>query len=237
MRGYGNTVENKVMHSRAICLLLSLMVSLGMGSAVGREWPKPEITASEEDFALRDATVVGDIALFRSLIDGGADPFAWLDDSQTGWTYCVSTAPGREAFLGYLIARGFDVNYRQRDISASLSLPLTCAIGFSNVKALELLIDAGADPTLPSSEKFPDSVPMSVLSEAVINSEFELAVWLFDKANYSDVQLLSDVRMLERFPYDESAPGNVHRLRLAELLRQRGFEVNPWTKDRAADPE
>ena len=76
---------------------------------------------------------------------------------------------------------------------------------------------------------------MSVMSQAIIVGNYDLAVWLFDKGDYSDDQLKSDISMLERFPVDESAPGNVYRLMLADMLREKGYEVTPWTRGQATD--
>lgn len=212
-------------------LLVGLFACVS-ATVMARELPFHEITATEVDYALRDSLLSGDMNSFKNYLLSGADPTEWLDDSQHGWTFCAATEAGREIYLRLLIDEGYDVNFRQVDISSSISLPLTCAVRFRNLDALKILIAAGADPTVPPSIKFPDRIPMSVMSEAIIIGKYELAVWLFDKGNYSDVQLRSDIGMLERHIVDEAAPGNHYRLKLAELFRQKGYKVNLWTKDK-----
>ena len=160
---------------------------------------------------------------------------AWLDNSQFGWVMCAATEVGREDFLRLLIDRGHDVNYRQVDISTAISLPLTCAVRFGNLEALKLLVEAGADASVKPCASCPGRKPMSVMSEAVIVGKYELAVWLFDKAEYTNEQLENDVRMIERFPVNESSPQNEYRLKLAELLRQKGYEVTPWTRNKEGE--
>jgi hypothetical protein len=41
--------------------------------------------------------------------------------------------------------------------------------------------------------------------------------------------------MLEEVPVNESAPGNFYRLKLADMLREKGYEVTPWTRGKAAE--
>ncbi|ASJ74305.1 ankyrin repeat domain-containing protein [Granulosicoccus antarcticus] len=214
-------------------LLLALALSfLNFYSSVifSRELPHHEVTADAEDYALRDTVLSGSLEDFDRHLSLGASPVEWLDDSQEGWVLCAVTAEGREQFLRLLIDKEYDVNYHQIDISSSISLPLACALRFENTKALGILLDAGADPTIAPSIKFPDSAPRSVMSLAIMIGRYDLALLLFDKGNYTGDQLKSDISMLERFPVDESAPGNVYRLKLADKFRERGFQITPWTR-------
>ncbi len=217
-------------------LIVLLCISLvGSSNSIARGIPHREVTADANDFALREALASGNLEEFDRYLSLGADPTEWLDDSQYGWVFCAATETGREEFLGLLIERSYDVNFHQVDIGSAISLPLACAVRFDNLRALELLVEAGADPSIAPSSLIPAQVPKSVMSSATIVGKYDLAVWLFDKANYSDEQLKSDISMLEKFPVDESAPGNVYRLMLADKLREKGYEVNPWTRNQASD--
>ena len=212
------------------CLVLG-----GGTNAYARDLPIHEVTADADDFALREALLSGNLEEFDHYLSLGANPTEWLDDSQYGWVFCAATEQGREEFLRLLIDKGYDVNFQQVDISSSISLPLTCAIRFKNLLALDFLVAAEADPAVALSIKTPNRIPMSVMSQAIIIGRYELAVWLFDKGNYTDEQLRSDIRMLEKFPVDESAPGNTYRLILADLFRERGYQINPWTRGKSPD--
>lgn len=213
-------------------LILSLLSSSfwDVWDLYARELPQHAITAESSDYALRDSLLKNDYEHFENYLLEGADPTAWLDDTQYGWVMCAATEVGREEFLGLLIEQGHDVNFRQEDISTAISLPLTCAIRFGNLRALEILIGAGADPAVKPCDKCANRKPMSVMSEAILVRKYELAVWLLDKGDYSDEQLRTDIGMLERQRVDESAPGNAYRLILADMLREKGYEVTPWTR-------
>jgi len=214
-------------------LLACIVFGITSASMVhAREYPKREVTATEIDFQLRSALEENDYEAFEHFLADGANPMAWLDDSQFGWVMCAATEVGREEFLRLLIDKGYDVNYRQVDISTAISLPLTCAVRFGNLEALKLLVEAGADAAVKPCASCLNRKPRSVMSAAVIVGKYDLAVWLFDKANYSNEQLETDIRMIERFPVNEYSRQNDYRLELAELLRQRGYEVTPWTRNK-----
>ncbi|NND73300.1 MAG: hypothetical protein HKN43_17125 [Rhodothermales bacterium] len=217
--------------------LLFLMLVIFTGHVIplsAREIPTREIVADEVDFALRDALIESDYDSFNRMLSLGADPTEWLDNSQYGWVMCAATEVGRERFLKLLIEKGYDINFRQSDISTAISLPLTCAVRFRNLNALEMLINSGADPTVKPCDDCSSRSPMSVMSEAILVGKYELAVWLFDKATYSQEQLATDISMLETQKVDESAAGNFYRLMLADLFREKGYEVTPWTRKKPA---
>lgn len=216
-------------------IIFSLFLLLFIYSdIIARELPNHESTANANDYALRKALLDGNIEEFGHYLSLGADPTEWLDYTHNGWVFCAATEVGREQYLRLLIDKGYDVNFHQVDIGSSISLPLTCAVSFDNLQALQMLVAGGADPTVAPSIEFPESAPTSVMSEAIIVGKYDLAVWLFDKGDYTDEQLKSDINMLQIFPVNESAPINKYRLKLAELFRQRGYEVDLWTRDQNA---
>lgn len=213
-----------------LVVLLLVFVSVNSSSVFSRDLPNRKIVANYSDLALKEAIEKDDYEAFNHSLLLGADPTEWLGNSQFDWVMCAAAEVGKEKFLNLLIEKGHDVNFRQSDISTFISLPLTCAIRFNNLKALEMLIVAGADPTLMPCDTCSNRAPMSVMSAAIIVRKYDLAAWLFDKGAYSEDQLDTDIHLLETIPVNESAPGNVYRLRLADLFRQKGYEVNLWTR-------
>ncbi|MGQ7848430.1 ankyrin repeat domain-containing protein [Granulosicoccus sp. 3-233] len=218
-------------------LIASFFVHFFIGQEIShaRELPQHEITADSSDFALRDSLLDMDYESFKSHLSNGADPTAWLDDSQFGWVMCAATESGREEYLKLLIESGNDVNFRQTDISSAISLPLTCAVRFGNLNALKLLVDAGAQPERTPCDACVNRKPMSVMSEAILVRKYELADWLFNKGNYTDAQLRTDASILQRQKVNESSAQNIHRLTLAEKLRESGYEVRLWSRGEESD--
>lgn len=216
-------------------LLFLIGIANACSVAIAREIPQREVTASENDYALREKLLEHDLAGFNHYLEVGADPTEWLDDSQYGWVMCASTESGKEEFLESLISHGFDVNFRQSHIGSAISMPLTCAIRFRNLNAIKILIDHGADPSLSTCptcrvKEYPTS-----LSLAVMVRKYELAVYLLNKARYHEEELKSIVRILERSAVDETSAWNKYRLELADMLREKGYEVTPWTRQKDPD--
>ena len=211
---------------------LVTLVIAGCSSIVFAFDENREVVATELDYALRDALFERDLDKFEQYLSEGADPTVWFENSSYGWVYCAATEPGLEDFLQLIIDKGFDVNFRQTDIHPTSSLPLTCAVRFNNLQALEMLVSVGANPAVYMCVDCERRMPLSVLAEATMVSKYDLAIWLLDKGNYSDAQIQTVITGIEMFPVDELNPRNALRLELAERIRELGFEVNPWVKDK-----
>jgi len=203
--------------------------------AFAREPEKRDVIATEQDYALRDAFIARDLARFEYWLIAGGDPTVWFEHAQDGWVYCAATERGLESYLQLIIDKGFDVNFRQTHVHTTSSRPLTCAVRFDNFRALELLVSAGADPAVRLCLTCDGRMPRSVMDQAANVGKYHLAAWLVDKGNYSDAQFNTVIYGIENFPVDESNPRNALRLELAERIREQGFEVNPWTKDKSTD--
>ncbi len=220
--------------SMALTLLVLIVANSGE-VAHAREYPVKVSSASEYDVSLRERLLANDLGGFKRFLDQGAEPLEWLDDSQYGWVLCASTERGKEGFLEVLIGRGYDVNHRQSNIGSAISLPINCAIRFRNLEAIRLLMEAGADPSLSTCptcriKEYPTSLSLSVMVR-----KYEIAVYLLDKSQYPEEELESIVSMLESSPVNEASKWNDYRLELAELLRQRGYEVTPWTRNKEVE--
>lgn len=211
------------------------MIVFSSSAGFARDPLEREVIATELDYALRDALISRDLEQFQHILVQGGDPTVWFENSQYGWVYCAATEPGLEAYLQLIIDKGFDVNFRQTDVHRTASRPLTCAVRFNNLRALEMLVSVGADPAVRLCVTCNRRAPLSVLAEAAMVGKYHLASWLVDKGNYSEAQMKTVISGIENFPVDESAPGNVHRLKLAQLIREQGFEVNAWTKEKSLD--
>ncbi len=102
------TKEMKSLHRFifSFCLVL-----VSFTNAFSRELPHHEITANENDYALRKALLDGNMEEFEHYLSLGANPTEWLDYTHDGWVFCAATAVGREQFLRKLIDKGYDVNF------------------------------------------------------------------------------------------------------------------------------
>lgn len=206
-------------------------ITIGSLSSHAREIPIIEVTATEIDYALRDALLAGDFHGFSGQLALGGDPTAWFENSHKGWVLCTATQPGREKYLQQLIDNDFDINYLQSNTSSLFISPLSCAVTFDNFQALEMLVAAGADPALRPCLKCFDRSPMSTFAETAALNKYDFAVWLLDKGDYSDEQIATVIYMIDTFPINEKNRLNNFRLELVERLRNLGFEVSPWTRD------
>lgn len=222
----------KIMRVVLFLLFACCYIAIGSLSSHAREIPVVEVTATEIDYALRDALLAENFQGFSDQLALGGDPTAWFENSREGWVLCAATQSGREKYLQLLIDSDSDINYLQSNINTLLTLPLGCAVTFDNIRAMEMLIAAGANPALQTCLKCGDRFPMSILAEAVIVRKYDLAVWLVDKGDYSDEQVASVIYMIEKSPVDESATINEARLELVQRIRDLGFKISPWTRDK-----
>ena len=125
-----------------------------------------------------------------------------------------------------IISSGFDVNFRQSEISSEISLPLACAVRSNNLQAVKILIHAGANPSESVCIQCGERYPSSLLSEAVLVRKFNIANWLIENGTYSTQQLETVVDLIERFPLPESSSKLGEEIELVDRLRGKGMEVS-----------
>lgn len=100
-------------------------------------------TTSDED--LHVAAQRGDIARVQQLVRDGRDVNAFDDMSKTPLHYAVESE--RADIAQFLIEHGADVN--ARDEATIGNTPLRQVAGNCSLRIAKLLVDAGADPTIP----------------------------------------------------------------------------------------
>lgn len=209
------------------CLLVAIVLSASIfiTGASASEMLDTDRIPTEFDYALREALANESEKQFISALELGGSPTAIFDNTQDGWVFCSATRVGNESYLRLLIEDGKDVNFRQDMISPELSLPLSCAIRFSNLAAIKLLSNAGADPTLPICVDCKERLPSSLLSEAVLVGKHDLAVWFLENGDYSDSQIGTVVDLIQRFPLPDSFDKKTYEGELVAMLRSKGIQV------------
>lgn len=214
------------------CLLLVavfLANTVFLRQAISREYPVREVTATPIDHALRDSLLDNNYDLFIENLAAGGDPTEWFENSEQGWVMCAATDIGREEYLRLIIDAGFDINFRQSDVASHLSSALLCALSYKNLSAIKNLIKAGADPTIKVCLVCDTRIATSLLSMTALSSNYDIAIWLFENTEYRPEQIQAVVSFIETSPFPSEVPQNINRLKLAELLREQGYEVTPWS--------
>src|SRR5689334_2494446 len=97
-----------------------------------------------DDWALHSAALEGDVAEMTALLDQGADPNAFDDVAFTPLHHAADKEHLHAVTL--LLQRGADVN--AHDASRIGDSPLGHIAGHCSLAMAQLLIDAGADPTI-----------------------------------------------------------------------------------------
>jgi ankyrin repeat protein len=94
-------------------------------------------------FAVQD----GDVVRVKQLLAEGAAVNAWDEDGYTPLHYAAMK--GHLEIMQILIAAGADVNAHRDDEEHIDNTPLREVAGNCSVEVAKLLVDAGADPTIP----------------------------------------------------------------------------------------
>ena len=96
---------------------------------------------------LWNALETGDLKTFDAVLDRGVlDPTAF-DRYKAHYTLCESTVPGNEPFLLSLLDHGVNPDNTHSEFGALDRNALACASTRYNLKAFDILLDAGADTT------------------------------------------------------------------------------------------
>lgn len=185
-----------------------------------------KINFSQTDVGLLDALNSENKSEFVENLELGGDPTVRFDDTQFGWVYCSATRRGYEEYLEEIIKKGFDLNFRQSQISPDISLPLSCAIRSNNLSAVKMLVHAGANPAETVCVNCNERFPSSLLSQSVLVRRFNISNWLVENGAYSYRQYETVVNLIERFPLPKSSSKLEGEIELVNRLRERGMEVS-----------
>jgi ankyrin repeat protein len=97
-----------------------------------------------KDWALHDAALQGDVARITALLDEGGDPNAFDDMAFTPLHHAADKE--HLQVVTVLLRRGADVN--AHDESRIGDNPIGQVAGHCSLAMAQLLVDAGADPTI-----------------------------------------------------------------------------------------
>jgi ankyrin repeat protein len=113
------------------------------------------------------ATLYGDAATMRLLLDAGADPNVKNEAGATALMWAVPDA----VKVRLLVDRGADVNARSDDGRT----PLLITAGYrGSLEALRLLLDRGANPSVKTTGIFGDSTPLLEAAHSGDQAMFQL---------------------------------------------------------------
>lgn len=156
--------------------------------------------------ALMAATLFGDAAVLKLLLDRGADPNATNNAGATALMWAIPELTK----VKLLVARGANVNARSADLGRT---PLLIAAGYPNtVEVLRVLVSKGADI------KAKDKDGMHALGRAVLHADVENVRFLVE--NGSDIT--------DRSGFGEYGLGLYFvrpNLQIAEYLLSKGVKV------------
>ncbi len=215
------------MINRKIIDVLTLALLLGLSPALKAE--------TRADVQVLKSIWGVDIQQFKSALANGYDVNGFVEGRSRDWLMCDVTRPDRIAFLKHAVSKGGDVDLIKPGISQAFSSPLMCAISFGNKEAFDYLLANGADPNIivcPKCESKHRDLPITT---ALYRSQFQMAFELIEKTNITtneletmrgrleDSRYLPDVGKVSQEPY---------RLKLAEYLESKGFELNIWTLEK-----
>lgn len=210
---------------------------------------KPWRIWGEPDAQLLAALHDGHLKRFESLLKKGADPNAIFGAEPSDWVMCEATRQGKEDFLKLAVQYGGNINLRNGTpplrtsiVHASTSAPILCAIFLHNDRSFDYLVSSGVDLGIPvrvESKPMPKSEFIkpelwgkthygSPLTTATTFNEYRMAYQIMNKKKLSEEELWTLKQHLEKYPIDLSSDSNVWRMKVVELLREQGHEVQPW---------
>lgn len=203
----------------------------------------------ELDQELLQAVKDGSLEEFKDLLQSGANPnaiFGWKYDQ---WVMCAAAKHDNPEFMRLAIENSGDVNLRNFKEKNSSSLagsfwssPLLCAIQYNTADVFDLLIEKGVETDfvvckeckpIKGIEKFdlgPRWNNSTPIRKAVGSRRYRMAyVMLEKKKTPLRKEVLHVVINSIEAPrgFDTNHPENVWRLKLAELLKERGIDVLP----------
>ena len=155
---------------------------------------------------------------------------------------CLATDKGNEAYLKLALKYGGDVDLRHHKRTDGISAPVLCAIYFHNYKSFDFLVKVGADIDLkvnPFAKKFEKSIHVkqelwgktyygSPLIEATYFNEYQMIYTIMLHKELNEEELWTLKHDIEEGAIDLSSDQNKWRMKVVDLLRQQGHEVNPW---------
>lgn len=219
---------------------------------------KPWRLWGEPDAQLLAALHDRDLKRFESLLKQGADPDAIFGAESSDWVMCEATRPGNEDFLKLAIQYGGNINLRNGThplrtsvVHASTSAPILCAIFLHSNRSFDYLVSLGVDLGIPvrvESKPMPKSELIkselwgkthygSPLGIAGDLNEYRMVYEIMQRKPLSDEEIYSLRIDIEKGGIDLKSESNVWRLKVVELLREKGYEVQPWLgHERARQP-
>ncbi|MBU2714330.1 ankyrin repeat domain-containing protein [Zooshikella harenae] len=173
---------------------------------------------SSDEFDLAKAAQEGNFAVVKKLIEKGVSPYVVV----CGYTaYFHAIKNGYTDIVEFFIKHGVDVNAEQIDISGVKVNGLEVAIKNSQIKVAKILCDNKINVN------YIDNFGQSVLGNALISREFEIANILIEKGAYLNCRSSVASDAIISFDILRDYPRNIkNRNNTFSLMIKKGLDCN-----------
>lgn len=204
----------------ALIVLLAVWSSLMSSSSANDE-------TKHKNKALVDSLNDGDIEEFERLLESGSDPTGSIGSGDfKSSSLCKSTEIGYEAFFHSIANNGVDLDYLS-SMSAPWSSAINCAILNKNYSLIEDMYTRGVDINKTQNPEVENKIFLrSPLHYALQINEYRIAWFIVQRIETSPSQEALILRKLTKRGGIEGHPQLPFRRKLAEWLREQGYEFS-----------
>ncbi len=214
------------MSVNTICISMVLLIGI---------WSWGSVSAQTDTHKqVLESIVENDFKSFRRILDRGYNVNSLDAVEYWDWLMCEVTQRDRIKFLKYAIKSGGDINTIKPKISQTHSAPLMCAIYYGNKEAFDYLLAQGANPNIVVCPECELKFRYLPFREALVGDHYEMAHELLAVTVVTE-QELEDIRfMLEdnRYLPNPEESEEEYRLKFADYMESKGFELNIWTPEK-----
>ncbi len=227
-----------------LSLTLTVVLTLGVLNMQGMlifSW-------EDKDKALLRTLKKNRLTQFENLLKNGASPNHIFGINPDEWVMCEANKKGNIEFLKLAIKYGGDINLRNttppitKSLDSAWSAPILCASTMHNYRAFKFLLKNNANIEIkvrPDTKKIAEDnshVKPEVRGKTFFGSP------LINAANGNEYRMVYDILQIKKeLSWEElfslkirvetgginpNSEANQWRLKVADLLRKRGYEIN-----------
>ncbi len=227
-----------------LSLTLTVVLALGVLNMQGMlifPW-------EDKDKALLETLKKGRLTQFEKLLKNGANPNRIFGINPSDWVMCEANKKGNIKFLKLAIKHGGDINLRNttppitKSLDSIWSAPILCAITMHNYKSFDFLLNNNVKIDIkvrPDARKIahdnqharPEALGKTMYSspliEAIYSNEYRMAYDILQNIEKLSPEEEWKITISITGGIDPKSEANEWRLKVVDLLRKRGYEINP----------
>lgn len=202
----------------------------------------------DKDRALLKTLKKNQFRQFKKLLKNGANPNRIFGINPSDWVMCEANNEGKVDFLELAVKYGGDINLRNttppitRSLDSIWSAPILCAITMHNYEAFSFLLQNNVNIDIkvrPDAKKIAEDnrhVRPIMRGKTLYSSPLITAAGNEYRMVYDMLQLKNELswedswtlkHAIENWGLDPNSKAYQWRLKVADLLRQRGYKINP----------